>query len=84
MSEYYDTDPHNPRPEGESTKNQDRLNATTDTLNELFETAREKSRQACEEATAYIRKSPMEAVGIAAGAGAVLGLVVGVLLARRD
>ena len=65
-------------------ENQDRLKATRDTLNDLFETVREKSSQACEEGQAYIRKSPMEAVGIAAGAGAVLGLVVGVLLARRD
>ena len=80
----YDTDPYDPRSAYDSTQNQDRLNAARDTLNAAFETAREKASAACEEAQAYIRKSPLEAVGVAAGIGAILGMVVGVLVSRRD
>ena len=52
-------------------------------MNAAFDTARRKSGEACEQAEAYIRKSPMEAVGYAAGVGAVLGLIVGMLMGRR-
>jgi ElaB/YqjD/DUF883 family membrane-anchored ribosome-binding protein len=83
MSEYYSTDPHDPREGGES-HNQERLDAAREALNTAFRTAREKSSAACEEAEAYIRRSPLEAVGYAAGIGAVIGLVAGLLLHRRD
>ena len=83
MAEYYSTDPHDPR-EGGQSENQDPLESARETLNAAFRTACEKSSAACEEAEAYIRKSPLEAVGYAAGIGAVLGLVAGLLLHRKD
>jgi len=77
MSEYDSTDAYGPESLGSSGQNQDRLKAARDSINAAFATAREKSSEACEQAEAYIRKSPMEAVGYAAGIGAILGLVIG-------
>jgi len=84
MSEYDSTDAYGPESLGGSAANEDRLKAARDSINAAFEAAREKSNEACQQAEAYIRKSPMEAIGIAAGIGAILGLVVGMLMARRD
>ena len=66
-----------------SAGNEDKLKAAQDKINTAFESAREKSAEACEQAEAYIRKSPLEAVGLAAGIGAILGLVVGLFGGRR-
>jgi ElaB/YqjD/DUF883 family membrane-anchored ribosome-binding protein len=68
---------------GGSNDNQDRLKAARDNMNAAFETARKKSGEAYDQAESYIRNSPMEAVGYAAGVGAVLGLIVGMLMRRR-
>jgi ElaB/YqjD/DUF883 family membrane-anchored ribosome-binding protein len=84
MSEYYSTDPHDPREGGGESQNQDHLEAAREALNSALRTAREKSSAACEEAEAFIRRSPLEAVGYAAGIGAVIGLVAGLLMHRRD
>ena len=68
---------------GGSNDNQDRLKAARDNMNAAFETARKKSGEAYDQAESYIRNSPMEAIGYAAGVGAVLGLIVGILMSRR-
>jgi ElaB/YqjD/DUF883 family membrane-anchored ribosome-binding protein len=83
MPQHYSTDPHDPR-EGGEFENQDRIEAAREALNTAFRAAREKSSAACEQAQAYIRRSPLEAVGYAAGIGAILGLVAGLLLHSRD
>jgi ElaB/YqjD/DUF883 family membrane-anchored ribosome-binding protein len=82
MSQHDANDNYGPESLGGSAANEDRLKAARDSINAAFETAREKSSQACEQAEAYIRNSPMEAVGYAAGIGAILGLVVGMLMGR--
>jgi ElaB/YqjD/DUF883 family membrane-anchored ribosome-binding protein len=80
MPEYRSADPLDPQEGGEF---EDRLHAARDALDATFRAAREKSSAACAEAEAYIRNSPLEAVGYAAGIGAVVGLVAGLLLHRR-
>lgn len=67
---------------GGSNDNQDRLKAARDSMNAAFETARKKSGEAYDQAETYIRNSPMEAIGYAAGVGAVIGLIVGMLMRR--
>lgn len=83
MSQNDSSEPYGYESLGGSSENQDRLKAARDNMNAAFDTARRKSGEACEQAEAYIRKSPMEAVGYAAGVGAVLGLIVGMLMGRR-
>ena len=80
MPEYYSDDPREAQEGGQF---ENTLDSAREALDAAFRTAREKSSAACEEAEAYIRKSPLEAVGYAAGIGAVLGLVAGLLLHRR-
>jgi ElaB/YqjD/DUF883 family membrane-anchored ribosome-binding protein len=80
MPEYYSDDPRDPREGGQF---ENTLESAREALDAALRTAREKSSAACEEAEAYIRKSPLEAVGYAAGVGAVLGLLAGLLLHRR-
>jgi ElaB/YqjD/DUF883 family membrane-anchored ribosome-binding protein len=63
---------------------QDALNSARARLNAAYETTREKSTQALKQAEEYVRKSPLEAVGYAAGIAAVIGLVAGLLLGRKD
>jgi ElaB/YqjD/DUF883 family membrane-anchored ribosome-binding protein len=70
-------------PLGGFNENQDRLRAARDNMNAAFDTARQKSGEAYEQAESYIRNSPMEAVGYAAAIGAVLGLIVGMMMGRR-
>jgi ElaB/YqjD/DUF883 family membrane-anchored ribosome-binding protein len=69
---------------GQSGGTQDALNAARARLNAAYEATREKSTQALKQAEDYVRKSPLEAVGYAAGIAAVVGLVAGLLLGRKD
>jgi ElaB/YqjD/DUF883 family membrane-anchored ribosome-binding protein len=90
MSEYNEhyreteSQPYEPESIGQTTGAQDPLEAARARLNAAYETAREKSTQALKQAEAYVRKSPLEAVGYAAGISAVIGLVAGLLIGRRD
>jgi ElaB/YqjD/DUF883 family membrane-anchored ribosome-binding protein len=83
MSQNDSTDSHDYESLGGSNENQDRLKAARENINAAYENARKKSSEAYEQAEAYVRKSPMEAVGYAAGAGAVLGLIIGMMMGRR-
>jgi ElaB/YqjD/DUF883 family membrane-anchored ribosome-binding protein len=71
-------------PGTESGGSQEALNAARERLSAAYETTREKSAQALKQAEEYVRKSPLEAVGYAAGIAAVIGLVAGLLLGRKD
>jgi ElaB/YqjD/DUF883 family membrane-anchored ribosome-binding protein len=82
MAQNDSTDSYGYESLGGSSENQDRK-AARDKMNAAYETARKKSGEAYEQAEAYVRKSPMEAVGYAAAVGAVLGLIIGMLMGRR-
>jgi ElaB/YqjD/DUF883 family membrane-anchored ribosome-binding protein len=69
---------------GQSTSTQEALNAAKERFNAAYEATREKSAEALKQAEAYVRKSPLEAIGYAAGIAAVIGLVAGLLLGRKD
>jgi ElaB/YqjD/DUF883 family membrane-anchored ribosome-binding protein len=90
MSEYTDpyrlteSQPDDPESINQARGTQDPLDAARARLNAAYETAREKSSQALRQAEAYVRKSPIEAVGYAAGISAVIGLVAGLLIGRKD
>ena len=83
MSQSDSSEPYGYESLGGSAEEKDLLKAARDHMNAAFESARKKSGEAYEQAESYIRNSPMEAVGYAAGVGAVLGLIVGMLLGRR-
>jgi ElaB/YqjD/DUF883 family membrane-anchored ribosome-binding protein len=90
MSEYTDpyrqteSQPYDPESIDQTRGTQDPLDAARARLNAAYESAREKSSQALRQAEAYVRKSPFEAVGYAAGISAVIGLVAGLLIGRKD
>lgn len=91
MSEYnYNdrySDPANDADQQSSTQSgntQEALDAARQRLNAAYQTTREKSAQALKQAEEYVRKSPLEAVGYAAGIAAVIGLVAGLFLGRKD
>lgn len=52
-------------------------------LSHAATTIADRARSTAAVTDSYVRQSPWQAVGIAAAAGAVAGLVFGVLLARR-
>jgi ElaB/YqjD/DUF883 family membrane-anchored ribosome-binding protein len=90
MSEYNEnyreteSQPYEPESLSETGGAQDPLDAARARLNAAYEIAREKSSEALKQAEAYVRKSPLEAVGYAAGISAVIGLVAGLLIGRKD
>jgi len=84
MSEFDSGDANDTRGIGGSGEQQGTLSAARERLNAAYETTREKSYRAFEEAEGYVRKSPLEAVGYAAAVGAVLGLIAGLILGRKD
>lgn len=81
---YRESQPYEPESIDQTGGTQDPLDAARARLNAAYETAREKSSQALKQAEAYVRKSPLEAVGYAAGISAVIGLVAGLLIGRKD
>ena len=50
-----------------------------ETLAEMQTAVAEKTRECCTTADSYVRENPWQAVGIAAG----IGLLIGLLIARR-
>jgi ElaB/YqjD/DUF883 family membrane-anchored ribosome-binding protein len=63
---------------------QDAINAARARLNAAYEKTREKSNAALRQAEGYIRESPLQAVGYAAGVAAVIGLIAGMIIGGRD
>jgi ElaB/YqjD/DUF883 family membrane-anchored ribosome-binding protein len=57
----------------------ERMNEATADLAQLQDIALEKARELGDAADAYVHKNPWQSVGIAAG----IGLVVGLLMSRR-
>lgn len=57
----------------------DRMNKTKDELVRLQEAAMAKAQEAGDVADAFVHENPWQAIGVAAG----LGLVVGMLISRR-
>jgi ElaB/YqjD/DUF883 family membrane-anchored ribosome-binding protein len=52
-------------------------------LRELEEATLERTRAVARASDEYVRDHPWESVGVAAGLGAIAGLIVGVMLTRR-
>ena len=52
-------------------------------LTEVEDAVEERARKLAREADAYVHENPWRTAGVAAGFGAALGAVIGVLLARR-
>ena len=52
-------------------------------LTEMEGAMEERARKLAREADAYVHENPWRTAGVAAGFGAALGAVIGVLLARR-
>jgi ElaB/YqjD/DUF883 family membrane-anchored ribosome-binding protein len=52
-------------------------------LRELQQAATDKAQAAVESTDEYVRDNPWQAVGIAAGVGALVGVVIGLSLNRR-
>lgn len=90
MSQSNYTDPYgrtadtNEESIGQSSGTEEALNAARARLNAAYEATREKSSQAIKQAEDYVRKSPLQALGYAAGIAVVIGLVTGLLLGRKD
>jgi len=84
MSEFDSGDANDTRAMGGSGEKQDALSAARERLNAAYEAARQKSSRAFEDAESCVRKSPLGAVGYAAAVGAVLGLIAGLVLGRKD
>ena len=81
--DYTPGDPNDMDPGGQSTGTTADLEAARERLRTAYASAREKSTRAIGQAEEYTRKSPLEALGYAAAAGAVLGLLAGVLFGRK-
>lgn len=60
------------------------LKSAQQRLREIEETALERSRAAAKATDEYVRGHPWQSVAIVAGVAAVIGVVVGLLLNRRD
>ena len=54
-----------------------------DSLRNLQQSSTEKTRAAAQATDKYVHESPWQAIGIAAGLSAVIGVVIGLLLNRR-
>jgi len=59
------------------------LKAARERLEELQDAALERARAAAESADDYVRANPWESIGIAAGLGALAGIVIGLMMNRR-
>jgi ElaB/YqjD/DUF883 family membrane-anchored ribosome-binding protein len=79
MSEYTPSDQNDVDASNHSAERSAEFEAARERLRAAYATAREKSAQAIGRTEEYTRKSPLEALGYAAGVGAVLG-VLAVLL----
>lgn len=53
------------------------VQAARERLAELKESAMDKTRELVDEGEEYVRKNPWQSVGIAAGVGLLLGLLIG-------
>ena len=59
------------------------LKAARERLEELQDAALGRARAAAESADDYVRANPWESIGIAAGLGALAGIVIGLMMNRR-
>jgi ElaB/YqjD/DUF883 family membrane-anchored ribosome-binding protein len=59
------------------------LKIARERLRELEDAALARARAAAESADEYVRANPWESIGIAAGIGALAGLVIGLMMNRR-
>ena len=83
MSEYTPADPNDVGPSNHSADTSANFEAARERLKAAYATAREKSARAIGRTEEYTRKSPLEALGYAAGAGAVLGLLAALLFSGK-
>lgn len=60
-----------------------KLNAAKERLRSLEDTVVDKSRAAARATDEYVHENPWQSIGVAAGVGAALGVVIGALLSRR-
>lgn len=91
MSEYnyddrYAGTPNEGEPESENAAGgmQESIKAAKARLNAAYEKTRQSSNEALKQAEAYVRQSPLEAIGYAAGVAAVIGFVAGMLIGRKE
>jgi ElaB/YqjD/DUF883 family membrane-anchored ribosome-binding protein len=59
------------------------LKAARERLEELQDAALGRARAAAESADDYVRANPWESIGIAAGLGALAGIIIGLMMNRR-
>ncbi|HEY4999670.1 MAG TPA: DUF883 domain-containing protein, partial [Usitatibacter sp.] len=62
---------------------EENLKVARERLHQLERAAVDRARAVAESTDEYVRANPWESIGIAAGLGAIAGIIVGVLLARR-
>ena len=61
-----------------------KLREARDRLDDLQGAAVERGRAAAKQADEYVRENPWETVAVGAGVAALIGIAIGVMLARRD
>jgi ElaB/YqjD/DUF883 family membrane-anchored ribosome-binding protein len=59
------------------------LKAARERLEELQDAALGRARAAAESADDYVRANPWESIGMAAGLGALAGIIIGLMMNRR-
>jgi ElaB/YqjD/DUF883 family membrane-anchored ribosome-binding protein len=82
MSEYTPANQNDAGARNDSDTSAD-IEAARERLKAAYATAREKSARVIGQTEEYTRKSPLQALGYAAGAGAVLGLLAALLLGGK-
>ena len=59
------------------------LKVARERLHELEDAALERARAAAESTDEYVRENPWQSIGIAAGLGALAGIIIGLMMNRR-
>jgi|SRR5450631_1501233 ElaB/YqjD/DUF883 family membrane-anchored ribosome-binding protein len=59
------------------------LKVARERLRELEDAALERARAAAESTDEYVRENPWQSIGIAAGLGALAGIIIGLMMNRR-